>query len=140
MADYFSHWLSMEGRTDPAKLPKLFYVNWFRKDADGRWLWPGFGENSRVLEWVFERCAGTGAAVETPIGILPAPGAIPTEGLDVPAADMDELLRVNLDEWRREVPSIADHYSAMGDRLPPALWAELDALKARLGEAGPEAG
>jgi phosphoenolpyruvate carboxykinase (GTP) len=140
MADYFSHWLSMEGRTDPAKLPKMFYVNWFRKDPQGRWLWPGFGENSRVLEWVFERCAGTGAAVETPIGILPAPGAIPTEGLDVPAADMDELLRVNLDEWRREVPSIADHYTAMGDRLPPALWAELDALKARLGEAGPEAG
>jgi len=91
MADYFSHWLSMEGRTDPAKLPKMFYVNWFRKDPQGRWLWPGFGENSRVLEWVFERCAGTGAAVETPIGILPAPGAIPTEGLDVPAADMDDM-------------------------------------------------
>ena len=135
MADYFSHWLSMETRTDPAKLPKMFYVNWFRKDPQGRWLWPGFGENSRVLEWVFERCAGTGAAVETPIGILPAPGAIPTEGLDVPAADMDELLRVNLDEWRREVPSIADHYTAMGERLPAALWAELEALKARLGEA-----
>jgi phosphoenolpyruvate carboxykinase (GTP) len=135
MADYLAHWLSMEGRTDPAKLPKLFYVNWFRKDPQGRWLWPGFGENSRVLEWVFERCAGTGAAVETPIGILPAPGAIPTEGLDVPANDMDELLRVDIDEWRREVPSIADHYTSLGERVPAALWAELDALRARLGEA-----
>ncbi|MDP9075194.1 MAG: phosphoenolpyruvate carboxykinase (GTP) [Actinomycetota bacterium] len=137
MADYFSHWLSMEGRTDPAKLPKLFYVNWFRKDADGRWLWPGFGENSRVLEWVFERCAGTGQAIETPIGILPAPGAIPTEGLDVPAADIDELLRVDIEEWRRELPSIEQLYASMGERLPAALWAELDALRTRLGEASP---
>src|SRR6202165_4829858 len=88
MADYFSHWLEIGKATDSSNLPKMFYVNWFRKDADGRWLWPGFGENSRVLEWVFERCAGAGEAVETPIGLLPAPDAIPTEGLDVPPSDM----------------------------------------------------
>ncbi len=133
MADYFGHWLSMAGRVDPGRLPKIFYVNWFRKDATGRWLWPGFGENSRVLEWVFERCAGTGAAVETPIGLLPAPGAIPTEGLDVAPADMDELLRVDVAEWRNELPSIEEHYAVFGDRLPAVLGDELEALRKRLG-------
>ena len=132
MADYFGHWLSMTGRMDPAKLPKIFYVNWFRQDAAGRWLWPGFGENSRVLAWVFERCAGTGAAVETPIGLLPAPGAIPTAALNVAPADMDELLRVDIDEWRAELPSIEAHYAVFGDRLPAALGDELDALRKRL--------
>jgi phosphoenolpyruvate carboxykinase (GTP) len=135
MADYFGHWLSMSGRVDPSRLPKIFYVNWFRKNADGRWLWPGFGENSRVLEWVFERCAGTGAAVETPIGLLPAAGAIPTDGLDVSASDMDELLRVDVDEWRHELPSIEEHYAVFGDRLPSVLRDELEALRKRLGSA-----
>jgi phosphoenolpyruvate carboxykinase (GTP) len=135
MADYFGHWLSMSGRVDPSRLPKIFYVNWFRKDAAGRWLWPGFGENSRVLEWVFERCAGTGAAVETPIGLLPAAGAIPTDGLDVSASDMDELLRVDVDEWRHELPSIEEHYAVFGDRLPSVLRDELEALRKRLGSA-----
>jgi phosphoenolpyruvate carboxykinase (GTP) len=135
MADYFRHWLSMNGKVDSDKLPKIFYVNWFRKDADGRWLWPGFGENSRVLEWVFERCAGTGAAVETPIGLLPAAGAIPTDGLDVPAADMDELLRVDAEEWRAELPSIEEHYATFGERLPEVLRDELEALRKRLGSA-----
>ena len=133
MADYFGHWLSMADHPG-ARLPKIFYVNWFRKDADGRWLWPGFGENSRVLEWVFERCAGTGAAVETPIGLLPAPGAISTSGLDVPPADMDELLRVSLSEWRAELPPIEEHFASFGDRLPPALTGQLEALRRRLGE------
>jgi len=133
MADYFGHWLSMADHRG-AQLPKIFYVNWFRKDADGRWLWPGFGENSRVLEWVFERCAGSGAAVETPIGLLPAPGAIPTDGLDVPAADMDDLLRVDVDEWRREIPGIEEHFASFGDHLPPALADQLAALRQRLGE------
>ena len=133
MADYLGHWLSMEGRVSADKLPKMFYVNWFRKDTDGRWLWPGFGENSRVLEWVFERCAGTGEFVETPIGLLPAPGAIPTEGLDVAASDMDELLRVDVEEWRREIPSIEEHYANLGDRLPATLHDELAALQKRLG-------
>jgi phosphoenolpyruvate carboxykinase (GTP) len=132
MADYFGHWLSMSGRTDPSKLPKLFYVNWFRKDADGRWLWPGFGENSRVLEWVFERCAGTGQAVDTPIGRLPVKGAIPGDGLDVSAADMDKLLAIDADEWKAELPLIEEHYAIFGDRLPPALRDELEALRKRL--------
>ena len=101
MADYLDHWLEVGEAADPAKLPKIFYVNWFRKGPDGKFLWPGFGENSRVLEWVFERCAGRVEAVETPIGLLPAAGAIPTEGLDIAADDMAELLRVDHDEWRR---------------------------------------
>jgi len=135
MADYFGHWLSMPARVDPSRLPKIFYVNWFRKDGEGRWLWPGFGENSRVLEWVFERCAGKAAAVETPIGLLPAPGAIPTEGLDVGPPDMDELLRVDVDEWRHELSSIEEHYAVFGDRLPSVLRDELEALRKRLGSA-----
>jgi phosphoenolpyruvate carboxykinase (GTP) len=134
MADYFRHWLSMADRVGHDKLPRIFYVNWFRKDADGRWLWPGFGENSRVLEWVFERCAGTGIAVETPIGLLPLAGAIPTEGLDVSESDMDELLRVDIEAWRNELPSIEEHYATFGDRLPAALRDELEALRKRLGE------
>ncbi|HEX3541441.1 MAG TPA: phosphoenolpyruvate carboxykinase (GTP) [Acidimicrobiales bacterium] len=134
MADYFGHWLSMPGRMDPAQLPKIFYVNWFRQDNAGRWLWPGFGENSRVLAWVFERCAATAAAVETPIGLLPAPGAIPTVGLAIAPADMDELLRVDVDEWRAELASIEEHYAVFGDRLPAVLHDELDALRKRLDE------
>jgi phosphoenolpyruvate carboxykinase (GTP) len=133
MGDYFAHWLSMPGRMDAGKLPRIFYVNWFRKGDGGRWLWPGFGENSRVLEWVFERCAGRGAAVETPIGLLPAAGAIPIDGIDVTPADMDELLRVDTDEWRDELPSIEEHYAIFGDRLPAALGDELEALRKRLG-------
>jgi phosphoenolpyruvate carboxykinase (GTP) len=133
MADYFRHWLSVEGKTEADKLPKMFYVNWFRKDADGRWLWPGFGDNSRVLEWVFERCAGTGTAVETPIGLLPAPNAIPVEGLDVSPTDMTELLRVDVDDWKAELPLIEGHFAIFGDRLPAALNEELEALRDRLG-------
>jgi phosphoenolpyruvate carboxykinase (GTP) len=133
MADYFKHWLDIGCSTKADKLPKMFYVNWFRKDANGRWLWPGFGENSRVLEWVFERCAGTGAAEETPIGYLPTRGAIPSEGLDVSAADMAELLRVERDDWKAELPLIEAHFEVFGDRLPQALKDELEALRKRLG-------
>jgi phosphoenolpyruvate carboxykinase (GTP) len=133
MADYFDHWLEIGKATDAANLPKLFYVNWFRKDADGRWLWPGFGENSRVLEWVFERCAGTGEAIETPIGHVPTAGAIPTMGLDVPDSDMAELLRVDQSEWKAELPLIEEHFATFGDRLPSRLRDELDALRQRLG-------
>ena len=121
MADYFAHWLSIGAEADPDKLPKIFYVNWFRKDENGRWLWPGYGENSRVLEWVFERVNGTGEATETPIGFIPAPGAIDTEGLDVSPADMEKLLAVNPDEWRAEVPSIREHFATFGDKLPAQL-------------------
>jgi phosphoenolpyruvate carboxykinase (GTP) len=133
MADYWAHWLSFGDKVEVAKLPRIFYVNWFRKSPDGRWLWPGFGENARVLEWVFERCAGGGEAIETPIGYLPAPGAIPTEGLDVSDEDMAELLRVDSVEWRAEVPDIEKHYAQFGDRLPAELAAQLEALRTRLG-------
>jgi phosphoenolpyruvate carboxykinase (GTP) len=133
MADYFAHWLSFSGRMQADKLPRIFYVNWFRKSADGRWLWPGFGENSRVLEWIFERCAGQGEAVVSPIGYLPAPGAIATEGLDLSEHDMAELLRVDPDEWRAELPDIARHYAQFADRLPAELATQLKRLEERLG-------
>ncbi|MBO0747642.1 MAG: phosphoenolpyruvate carboxykinase (GTP) [Acidimicrobiaceae bacterium] len=133
MADYFGHWLKIGASTDADKLPRIFYVNWFRKDADGKYLWPGFGENSRVLEWVFERCVGRGEAVETPIGLIPASGAIPTEGLDVSADDMAALLAVSKEEWRNEVPLIAEHFDKLGERLPDALREELSNLVERLG-------
>ncbi len=132
MADYFGHWLSFAERFDEAKLPKIFYVNWFRKGDDGRWLWPGYGENSRVLEWVFERSAGRGEAVETPIGYVPTPTAINLEGLDVSEAGMHELLTVHKDEWRDEVPLIRAHFAQFADRLPARLSAEVDDLEARL--------
>ncbi len=132
MADYWAHWLSLEERVDSSKLPRIFYVNWFRKSADGRFLWPGFGENARVLEWVFERCAGRGEAVSTPIGYLPAPRAIPTDGLDISEEDMAELLRVDRAEWEAEVPPIAEYFDEFGDRVPAALRAQLEGLRRRL--------
>ena len=132
MADYWAHWLSFGDRMDEAKLPRVFYVNWFRKTADGSWLWPGFGENCRVLEWIFERCAGRGEPVETPIGYLPAPGAIDTEGLDIAEEDMIELLRVDRDEWRAELPSIVEYFAQYGDRLPPTISEQIEALRRRL--------
>ncbi len=133
MGDYFGHWLRIGGEADPEKLPKIFYVNWFRKGKDGRWLWPGYGENSRVLEWVFERVSGRGEAVETPIGLVPAPGAIDISGTSVTREDMDELLRVDLDGWRAEVPLIREHFAQFGDRLPKELDAAVDDLERRLG-------
>ncbi len=133
MGDYFGHWLRIGGEADPEKLPKIFYVNWFRKGKDGRWLWPGYGENSRVLEWVFERVSGRGEAVETPIGLVPAPGAIDISGTSVTREDMDELLRVDLDGWRAEVPLIREHFAQFGDRLPKELAAAVDDLERRLG-------
>ncbi|MGD0691251.1 MAG: phosphoenolpyruvate carboxykinase (GTP) [Acidimicrobiales bacterium] len=134
MADYFGHWLSFSDRFDEATLPKIFYVNWFRKGEDGRWLWPGYGENSRVLEWVFERSAGRGDAVETPIGFVPSTTALNVEGLNVTEADLTELLTVNEDEWREEVPRIREHYATFGDDLPKKLTQELDRLEASLAE------
>jgi phosphoenolpyruvate carboxykinase (GTP) len=133
MADYLAHWLHMGDIVDTDKLPRIFYVNWFRKAADGRYLWPGFGDNSRVLEWVFERCAGRGEAVDTPVGLVPAPGALPLDGLELDPADLDELLRVDAEEWQAEVPSIAEHFDALGERLPKALRDELADLRRRLG-------
>jgi phosphoenolpyruvate carboxykinase (GTP) len=117
---------------DPEKLPKIFYVNWFRKDEDGSWLWPGYGDNSRVLEWVFDRVSGTGDGIETAIGIIPAEGAINLDGLDVSAEDMRKLLTVDVDEWRAEIPAIRDYYAQFGDKLPAALDAAVDSLEKRL--------
>jgi phosphoenolpyruvate carboxykinase (GTP) len=134
MADYFTHWLEIGRREGATVLPKIFYVNWFRKDSDGRFLWPGFGENSRVLSWVFARCAGHGAATETPIGLIPPVGGegIDTHGLDVSEADMAELLRVDAEEWRAQLPQFREHLARF-DRLPPELDAQMRALEERLG-------
>ena len=132
MGDYLGHWLHIGASADAAKLPRLFYVNWFRKSPDGKWLWPGFGENSRVLAWIFDRVAGTAEAVESPVGLLPAEGGIDVDGLDVAPEDMAELLRVDAEEWRAEVPSIEEHYANLGERLPVELRDELNALEKRL--------
>ncbi|HEV2922863.1 MAG TPA: phosphoenolpyruvate carboxykinase (GTP), partial [Solirubrobacteraceae bacterium] len=133
MTDYFAHWLEI-GRKPGAKLPKIFYVNWFRKDENGRFLWPGFGENSRVLAWVFARCGGRGTANETSIGLIPPVGAdgVDTDGLQVSDEDMTELLRVDTDEWRAQLPQFREHYAKF-DNLPDELDAQLDALERRLG-------
>ena len=133
MADYFGHWLSVGAAGDAEKLPKIFYVNWFRKDADGKWLWPGYGENSRVLEWVFERVSGRGDAVDTPIGFIPTKDALNLDGLDVTEADLDELLKVDNADWKAEVPLIREHFATFGDRLPRKLHDAVDDLEARLG-------
>jgi phosphoenolpyruvate carboxykinase (GTP) len=120
-------------KTSADKLPKIFYVNWFRKTDDGKWLWPGYGDNSRVLKWIFERTEGTAHAVETPIGYLPTPDAIDTKGLPVTATEMAELLKVDVKEWKKEVEGIKDHYKKFGSRLPSALSDELAGLEKRLG-------
>ncbi|MGE5613035.1 MAG: phosphoenolpyruvate carboxykinase (GTP) [Bacillota bacterium] len=132
VGDYLRHWLEIGKMTTPDKLPKIFYVNWFRKDANGKWLWPGFGENSRVLKWIFERVSGEGKAVKTPIGYMPTPDGIDTDGLDVSAEDIQELLKVNRDEWLMEVESIRQHYAGYGEKLPKELHEQLDALEKRL--------
>ncbi|HBF36693.1 MAG TPA: phosphoenolpyruvate carboxykinase (GTP) [Firmicutes bacterium] len=132
MGDYFKHWLKVGSQTDATKLPKIFYVNWFRKTSDGKWLWPGYGENSRILKWIFERVSGEGKAVETPIGYMPTMDAIERSGLNVSEADMKELLKVDKDEWLKEVASIREHYKKFGDKLPKELANELNSLEKRL--------
>jgi phosphoenolpyruvate carboxykinase (GTP) len=131
MADYMAHWLKVGGQADPEKLPRIYYVNWFRKGADGHFLWPGFGENSRVLAWIFRRLEGQADAVDTAIGRLPAEGSLETAGLDIPAEDLAELLRVDEEAWRAQLPQFQAHYAAF-DRLPAELAKQLDALEARL--------
>jgi phosphoenolpyruvate carboxykinase (GTP) len=131
MGDYFGHWLAA-GRREGAQLPKIFMVNWFRKDSEGNFLWPGFGENSRVLAWVFERCDDRGGAQETPIGLVPSEDALDTSGLDLPADAMARLLRVDPEEWRDQLPRLREHFAMFGHKLPDELAAQLDALEARL--------
>jgi phosphoenolpyruvate carboxykinase (GTP) len=136
--DYFRHWIEMGKGVDgdAAKLPRIFYVNWFRRGDDGRFLWPGFGENSRVLKWIVERLDGTGAAVETPIGQVPTVDALDLTGLDTDPADVAAALAVDSAQWREELPQITEWFERFGDKLPGVLWAELDALRARLDAAG----
>ena len=131
--DYFNHWITVGKDNDAAKLPKIFYVNWFRRDEDGGFLWPGFGENSRVLKWVVERIDGQAEAIETPIGHVPTPGALDTEGLDVTDEQLAAALEVDVEEWKAEIPQITEWFEKFGENLPAVLWTELDGLKARLG-------
>jgi phosphoenolpyruvate carboxykinase (GTP) len=128
MADYFRHWLRIGASTDAAKLPKIFFVNWFRRDDDGRFLWPGFGENSRVLKWVFERIDDSASAVRTPIGLLPTRDALDLDGLAIDGADIDSLLSVDTDGWRAAVPQIEAHFAQFGDALPDELHRHLSGL------------
>ena len=131
--DYFGHWINMGKENDEAKLPRIFYVNWFRRDDEGGFLWPGFGENSRVLKWVVERIEGQAAAVETPIGHVPAPGSLDVDGLDMTEEALTAALAVDPEEWKAEIPQIQEWFEKFGDQLPTVLWTELDGLKARLG-------
>jgi phosphoenolpyruvate carboxykinase (GTP) len=133
MGDYLAHWIKIGKKTAADKLPKIFYVNWFRKSDDGKWLWPGYGENSRVLKWIFERTEDKGMAVKTPIGYLPTPDAIDTKGISISSSEMAELLKVDVREWKKELEGIKEHYQKFGSRLPSALNDELAALEKRLG-------
>jgi phosphoenolpyruvate carboxykinase (GTP) len=132
MADYFGHWLEIGAKSDPDKLPRIFFVNWFRRDENGRFLWPGFGDNSRVLKWVCERLDGTAAAVDTPIGRLPAAGSLDVDGLDLDPADLEAILSVDHDGWAQAVPQIREHFARFGDHLPAQLNMALDTLEAGL--------
>ena len=132
MGDYFAHWLKIGKRSDAGQLPKIFYVNWFRTDEHGKFLWPGYGENSRVLKWIFERCDNQGHAVDTPIGRLPEPGDLDTQGLALPAASVAKLLSVDVDGWRQELPLIEKHFSQFGAHLPEGLKDEVKSLAQRL--------
>ncbi|WP_438486095.1 phosphoenolpyruvate carboxykinase (GTP) [Streptomyces sp. S186] len=133
MGDYMAHWIKVGADKDQAKLPKIYYVNWFRKDDTGRFVWPGFGENSRVLKWIVERLEGTAEGVETPIGVLPTKGALDTKGLELSDADLEFLLTVDKEVWREEAALVPEHLSTFGEHTPKELWDEYRALVRRLG-------
>ena len=135
MGEYFAHWLKIGASTEPDKLPRIYYVNWFRQDANGKFLWPGYGENSRVLKWIFERVSGRGKAIDTPIGRLPAPDALDLMGLTIQPAAMEELLKVDIEGWLTEVPLIREHFETFGEKLPDELYQELNQLEERLQKA-----
>jgi len=135
MGDYFAHWLNLGASADQSNLPEIFFVNWFRRDEDGRFLWPGYGENSRVLKWVFERVAGTAEAHETAIGYLPTETDLDTDGLNVDAADMHTLLSVDAEGWSAAIPQIRGHFAKFGAALPDQLVIALDTLEANLAKA-----
>jgi phosphoenolpyruvate carboxykinase (GTP) len=132
MGDYFAHWLATGASADAGKLPRIYYVNWFRKDASGKFVWPGFGENSRVLKWIVGRLAGTADATETPIGNVPTRDSLDLDGLDLTDDQIELLLRVDNEAWRDEAAQVKPHYERFGDRLPAQLWDELAKLEARL--------
>ena len=132
MGDYFGHWLKI-GAKQGAKLPRIYYVNWFRKDDEGNFLWPGFGENSRVLEWIFRRCAGEAEAEETPIGLVPTVEDLNTEGLEISSEEVAELLAVDPHEWKVELPAMHQHFARFGEHLPDELHEQLADLERRLG-------
>jgi len=134
MGDYFAHWLKL-GQTKNAQLPKIYYVNWFRKSDTGKFIWPGFGENSRILAWIFNRCDDKGEVVDTPIGRLPTQESLPLDGLNLPDADLTEMLTVDAEEWKNEIAEIREHFAKFGDKLPDALNKQLEAMEQRLNEA-----
>ena len=132
MADYFGHWLKIGAATKSENLPKIFFVNWFRRDEDGRFLWPGYGENSRVLKWIFDRVDGKGSATQTSIGYLPAPSDIDTAGLNIAIEDLEAILSVDESGWKEALPQIREHYAQFGDKLPAALASKLNELESSL--------
>jgi len=132
MGDYFGHWLTIGKHSDSTKLPKIFYVNWFRTDEHGKFLWPGYGDNSRVLKWIFERCDGKAHATDTPIGRLPEPTDLDTKGLDLPAANLERVLSVDVDGWLEELPLIEKHFEQFGKHLPQGMRDEVNHLEQRL--------
>tara|TARA_B100000519_G_C13832681_1_gene245714 strand:- start:56 stop:505 length:450 start_codon:yes stop_codon:yes gene_type:complete len=134
MADYWQHWVNICDKPN-AELPGIYYVNWFLKDDSGKYLWPGFGENSRVLKWIFERCEGTAEAIETPIGNLPRIDGIDFSGLELMQEEIEQLLRVEINGWLAEIPLIEAYYESYGDRVPVELREELGNLKQRLEDA-----
>ena len=134
MGDYFAHWLSIGERADPAKLPRIYYVNWFRKGPYGEWLWPGFGENSRVLEWVFERTAGRAKAQKTAIGYLPTEDSFDMKGLNLAPGALDDLLSIDESAWLKEVEELKSYFTMFGDRLPKGIQQELQDLEIEKGQ------
>jgi phosphoenolpyruvate carboxykinase (GTP) len=130
--DYFRHWIEVGKAADAVKLPKIFYVNWFRRDADGKFVWPGFGENIRVLKWALERIEGKAAAQDTPIGRVPTADALDVEGLDMSQDELEKALTVNVAEWRAELPLIEEWFAKIGSSLPSSLRDEFESLKLRL--------
>ena len=133
VGDYFQHWVNVGKGANADKLPSIFYVNWFRRGEDGRFLWPGFGENSRVLKWIIERIEGKAVAVETSIGHVPTPDQMDLEGVDATVEDVAAALAVDVEEWKQEIPLIEEWFAKVGDKLPTSMRDELEALKQRLG-------
>ena len=135
VGDYLNHWINIGKQADAAKLPKVYYVNWFRRDDDGSFLWPGFGDNSRVLKWIIERLEGKADAVDTAIGRVPAPGSLDVGGLDITDEQFAKATAVNIDEWKAEIPLIEEWFATIGDRLPASMQDEFGTLRSNLENA-----